>query len=419
VVDLNRNNLVTEREINLQPGHYRVESGGAIEFRGLLFSFSSEQFFNPFNYELSTDFTSDLIITNFLQEERDEWTEIKYILNNSDLRLLKSLQRIEFSINSLDLVNKFNTNLFSQERYFLSALLSPYEVYAQKAEEDVHGTSTSQITGATLSDIIPQGSTILFATMTKFPPELFISGKTAETVTGETELDLDLLGDHQFYLVAPDDLSLSLQLNPYLADQLFQVQLRNSNGKVVCTHNYAADSSDIQNLKFNCDTEEGGIYILSVRSQRLEFTNLKSSFEINRLEVNTDKIMVKDRIRTLKETKLYAHSVVEERIEIFTLSNSSNILVQIDGELVEVSGSDDSSAQDMFVKNMPRGDREFSITQKGIGMSGTNFAFNKESLFDPYSHYIVLDINANPDYIVSDITEDSGFYLKSLSLDVK
>jgi hypothetical protein len=47
-IDLNRNNLVIQREISVEPGTYRIESGGNIEFSGILLAFSSEQFFNPF-----------------------------------------------------------------------------------------------------------------------------------------------------------------------------------------------------------------------------------------------------------------------------------------------------------------------------------------------------------------------------------
>jgi hypothetical protein len=130
--------------------------------------------------------------------------------------------------------------------------------------------------------------------------------------------------------------------------------------------------------------------------------------------------MIKQRARTLNETRLYSTSPVEQRLEISPVANSSSLETLIsDDHIVTVNTALDSEGKELIVKNMPKGGKEFVINQKGVVLRGMNFALNRENLFDPYSHYIVLDINSRPDYIISDLTEDNGLYIKTLNLNVK
>lgn len=419
-VSIDEYDLTSEKEVEIAPGSYKIQSGGAIEFNGLLLAFSSEQFFNPFTYELSAKYTSDVIVTNFSQKRIGDFSEINYILNNEDLYLLKSLKRIEFLIESPQLANRFITDNYAKEKYLLNAITSKYSVLGQK--DNLSLPNTKSISHLNIEQLLPKESTILFTTQMPVSQELFISKQANVKVDTSTEvLDLHLLGDHQFYIVTGEKLKVQTEIDPYISDQLFQVQLRNSEGDIVCSENYVGDSSDKLTLLFECNTQLNHIYILTIRSQRQEFADMKGAFEIINMEVNTDKIMIKDRLRSLAPEKYFSNSRVEERLEIFPLSNASNLTIRVSAdENFTIAGSEDpDEAKDMIIKTVPKGRKSFNIQQKGVIIKGSNFALHEKNLFNPYSHYVVIDINANPQYIVSDITESDGFYIKEVSLNVE
>jgi hypothetical protein len=147
---------------------------------------------------------------------------------------------------------------------------------------------------------------------------------------------------------------------------------------------------------------------------------MKGAFEIVAMTINTDKVMIKEKARILTQTELYSSSPIEKRVEISALTKTPRLLVTVADErnvMVEDAAGRDGS--EMVVKNMPKGSKRFDVSVKGVIISGVNLAVNEENIFDPYSHYLVIDVNANPDYIIADMDQSDGIYISKISIDVQ
>ncbi|PCI21342.1 hypothetical protein COB64_00465 [Candidatus Wolfebacteria bacterium] len=232
--------------------------------------------------------------------------------------------------------------------------------------------------------------------------------------TTPTTVNTDLRGNHSFYLYLSDSFSSDIsikELNWYDGADDITITLSTKNeGRKLCQRTFFDDgnvSTDKQEhtttIPFECNNLTPGIYLLS-----FEESSSKKDYVINKLTVNTNKIIVKNGILNLQPLPLYTNVTTEKNIKFYYWHENldQEITFTSKGKQLSLSLTKEDKGRGVFYP-LTAGLWEIYASKGNAVISNADFAFSPE-------HWFIVE----PDYIVTKKIDDSTILLKNIAITV-
>ena len=239
-------------------------------------------------------------------------------------------------------------------------------------------------------------------------------------VDGEwTEINTQLRGTHEFYVYLNESLNLTVwkqDHNSYEGNDVVSVVLQTMNGTTVFKDTIPDDGiidtsrnkSDLITRNMLHEIKESGIYLLKL--QGIKDRKSHHDYRIEKIKINTNKIITKGTIHPLSKTKLYTNAKLNSPISFYYWHKNKYQNVIVEGEDNKtIILSKENQSQKVFKtisgKNtiyFPKGDLYIS--------SDIYFSFNESSYFEPF--LFDFDYSMNPSYLIYDGSYRSWIYKK-------
>lgn len=231
-------------------------------------------------------------------------------------------------------------------------------------------------------------------------------------------IDADLRKNHQFYVYLNNTLNLTItkrDYNWYNGSDEVSVELYDSNNTLIFQDIIPDDGITNEGRKtapvvktMTCEVKEG-TYLLRVNF--VKGTNAHPDYYIDKIRINTNKIVTTGTVLPVSETTLYtnANDMSKISLKYWHSGKDQDIIVEgDDSQIIELTKDDISKnvRKTISGKNtlyFPKGDLYI--------FSNLYFSFNESNYFEPY----VFGINDNqvPQYIVYGGTYKSWIYSKN------
>ena len=234
-----------------------------------------------------------------------------------------------------------------------------------------------------------------------------------------TEIDADLRGTHQFYVYLNNSLNLTItkkDYNWYNGRDEVSLELSNLNDTMICTDVIPDDGITDSSRKnteavtntISCEVDEG-IYLLKLNF--IKDTNPYSDYYIDKIKINTNKIVTRGTVLPVSGTTLYTNANVMSGISFRYWHSGMDQDIIIEGDnnrIIELTKNDISKRVYKAISgkntlHIPKGDLYI--------YSNLYFSFNESNYFEPY----VFGLNTDqvPEYIVYGGTYKSWIYNKN------
>lgn len=325
------------KKIKLTKGKYSVQmtGNGFTKVEAENFAMDKDQYFQPFPYIFDQKKNNSFIISKYNHNINNGWITATNTIDGDRLKQLKNKNHLRFS------------------------LLSEYENL-------VDGKNSTLAKDVTL-------------------PEDFKN-------ISHTMLNMNLRGDHEFYVLLDDFLDATIykqDLNSYDGSDEVSVSLNKTNGYKVCETIISDDgligkqglkNSPVITAKFNCNSLESGVYILSFN----ELGDTKKDYLIKGLNINTNKIIFKDSVLNITPIKLYTNNTEKKLLNLtyFHSNYYQNIKFSSKEELKTVILSKKDISSKVYHTN-PANLVEITPEKGYLSIAGSNFAADPEHWFDP------------------------------------
>ena len=225
-----------------------------------------------------------------------------------------------------------------------------------------------------------------------------------------SEFNVTLRGSHDFYVYLKDKLQLKIwkeEVNSEQGPDVLLVQLYDMNNNLVMNGSIADDSIKDDSKKISLQAEEfkanikTGTYLLRLRASS------DNEVRIKKLSVNSNKIIVKGKIRLVEGSILYAVASNNADVEFSYLNKDNDYEVTILGQTPKTI----LLAKDNFSRKATAkiyGENFLEIPGGNIQVaSDMNFALKKENFFEPFYYYLT---DKNPDFIIMEETGNMLYY---------
>jgi len=233
-----------------------------------------------------------------------------------------------------------------------------------------------------------------------------------------TEIDADLRKNHQFYVYLNNTLNLTItkkDYNWYNGSDEVSVELYDLNNTLIFQDIIPDDGITTEGKKtapvvrtMTCEVKEG-TYLL--RLNFVKGTNAYSDYYIDKIRINTNKIVTTGTVLPVSETTLYTNANDMSKISLKYWHNGKDQDVVVEGDdsqIIELTKDDISKnvRRTISGKNtlyFPKGDLYI--------FSNLYFSFIESNYFEP--HVFGLSNNQVPQYIVYGGTYKSWIYTKN------
>lgn len=211
-----------------------------------------------------------------------------------------------------------------------------------------------------------------------------------------TEINQTFRGTHNFFVYLKDNyLNLSIgkqDLNWYVGDDEYLVELYDINDNLIFSDIIMDDGvfeatkdETPQHKSFFVDGIEEGTY-------KLKLTNLKGEKRyddstVTNIRINTDRIITSGRILPLLPSNLFFYLNQNTTLRFNAWHGSAIQNITISGTESKVVEINETLLGEWVPVNLTRGSYGMSI-EGNLHISGTNFAFTKDSYFYPYNYEI-------------------------------
>ncbi len=230
-----------------------------------------------------------------------------------------------------------------------------------------------------------------------------------------TEINNTLRGNHTFFIYLKDNIELEIEkqdLNWYNGTEDIFIEIYDNNENLVFKEQVEDDGISKNNRKlgnpiikkYQKKIKKEGIYMLKF----LEKKYSKSDWIINKIKINTNKIITTDKILSIKNpTNLYTETVNKKTIGLnfWHTGSLQNINITNNATSTTTKLTPNEINKNIFL-NLETGHNTISY-DGGIYLWGAYFSFEKDNFFYPYSYNI--NINNKPLFIISNfhITKNS------------
>ena len=218
-----------------------------------------------------------------------------------------------------------------------------------------------------------------------------------------TEIDETFRGNISFCIYLKDTLNLTLGkqvLNWYSGCDEYLIELYDAGDRLVFKDKLLDDGITINSKKktdpqfetFSIHNLEEGLY--SLRLTNLKGDNKSPDSTITCIEINTNKIVSTGRIHILTPCTLSFGLSENTVLEFYVWHREALQTVVIEGTTNRIINLDESSFKKRLPVELPPG--KYSLSAKGdLYISGTNFAFTKNSWFQPYKYTPLVTVSSH------------------------
>jgi len=426
-LNIGAENLGKINEVILEPDEYAINVQGDQHLSGAYFAFQKENYFEPFLYDFKNYDNPNFIISDFYYSEEGSWIRSSITIPR---------ERIENSkIIKLLLKNDDINANYNKEKDLLSSWMTPISTFnnitlfgkVQSMENDFIKTDLNNW----LESLVPLGSKIITDKIINLPQLNFVNKKIEETASIELkEINCALRGSHQFYVyfkTIPNIKIYKKDLNWYNGDDIAKVALTTLDETPLCEMIIADDGNTSNNRKegieFNtitCPEVSKGLYLLTVKAGNNPDPENENDFFINKIIMNTNKLLAKDKILNIEPIKLFASNNFDRNINFYYWHKDKNQVVTITNnnaeDIFEITEND-------FKKNinyiLKKGDNEILSSKGDVIFSGSNFSFDKDGWFMPFTINFV-DEKSEADFTLLQKDDKNNFsYIKKIEMHVK
>jgi len=430
-LEITENELEKWQFVELNPGGYKINFAGDQHIGGANFAINKESYFEPFVYDLSKSKNSSIVLADYLFEKGDEWIKTSKNYTKENFEKIDNLKEIKFLIRNKKLEKKFREEqkLYDNGFHFL-AKFNKYKLLGKKGL-NVYVSEADNIIDW-LKDLIPEGSALGVNKTLEISQSDFINNEEPEGFTQfdnpSNELNFALRGSHEFYVYVNNHFKAEIikeDLNTYEGKDEVKISLINSQGELLCDKIMEDDGNEFNDknipslvkTSFNCPNLKKGVYILKLEGMPAEINNINNDFIIRQLKVNTNKIIIKDRILNIEPIELYVNNKCDNEIDLFYWHKGKNQIIEItgkNGKNIELTESD-------YKKNKKRiltdGEKKLSLPKGDVVISDNNFAFKKENWF--YPTIISVKNHFNADFVLLEDIYEKPLFIKNINIDVR
>ncbi len=428
-VNIDASSLGYDITHELNPGEYTIESNGNFFMDAGIFSFSKESYFEPFIVDLNLKSKKE---PDFVISDTNIISNIaKVTFKSSDLSKLSNLREIKFVLKNRLVEKKYNSEKsLATEGYTKLNSFENYQIWQQenKGSADLKDVKT-------LNDYIlkslPPYSTLYVDSRIKINSTDFQSDIPEGFKSEVTLFNLNLRGSHEFFIYSTPSLNIEISkedLNNYDGSDQVNFQIKDLNGNIICSKEIKDDQNNSANQQhgfvidsIDCPLGKSGVYTLSLQEAIPQGQEDKSDFVFNYIKLNTNKLIIKDKIFPTKNQSVYTRNPEKKNINIlYWLAESKQTIAIKDAQGTETQiqlGSTDLG-KDKLVSLVP-GEKIITIPTGNLIISGVNFALSKENWFDVYKINIAGEKDLNPAYKLILDEKPSKSFIKTLTLEIK
>jgi len=218
-----------------------------------------------------------------------------------------------------------------------------------------------------------------------------------------TEIDETFRGNIRFVIYLKDTLNLTLgkqDLNYYSGSDEYLIELYDVGNRLVFKDKLSDDGITI-NSKEKTDPrfETFSVHNLEEGLYSLRLTNLKGDNEhpdstITYIKINTNKIVSTRQIHILTPCTLSFELSENTVLKFYVWHREALQTIVIEGTTNRIINLDESSFKKQIPVELPPG--KYSLSVKGdLYVSGTNFAFTKNSWFQPYKYTPYVTVSSH------------------------
>ncbi len=245
-----------------------------------------------------------------------------------------------------------------------------------------------------ISGNIPKNSTIELYDF-DISPRILIN-KELEYKNVDLEINQTFRGTISFLIYIKDSLNLTLgkqDLNWYNGNDEYSVELYDADGSLIFNDTFPDDGiidnssrkMAPQYKKFSSGSIGEGLYEL--RFVNIKGENQAADSTITNIKINTDKIITQGNTLPLKPGTLFFDLKKNTTLKFYAWHDNAVQNITIRGGTDKNILIDKSLLGKWFPVELPEGSYNISINGN-LYISGTNFAFTEESLFQPYNYEI-------------------------------
>jgi len=428
VINQTDKDLYKSKDTNIPTGHYNISSNGNIVLNGFYFSLDQASYFNPFRYDLTKISGQKYVIGKYHYSKNDEWIDVSATFDQSSYHLFDN--QIQFSLRNSLSKKQFEqeTELTKNGLTFLTKL-GDYKVYGQKKLKSYNESYDNLINW--LKNSVPYGSSVDIGNVEDMSPSEFINNSTPEGFSNENinELTFSLRGTHEFLVYLKDVANFYVEktdYNNYKGGDNVKMYLSdiNSNEELcdVVIPDDGNESNDGQknvvNSVLDCNNLQPRVYLLTIAGVP-NIDNVDNDFVISKLSVNSNKIVIKDKIVNTKKIDLYANNNSDTKLNYYYWQENKDQNIIIDDLDTKKSHTIYLTKDDIkknISDNLTKSAKSIHLGKGSLSVSGSNFAIKSSDWFNPY--YVELRENENSDFVIIKSPYSEPVYIKSFKLNV-
>jgi hypothetical protein len=433
-LDINLSKLSFEQTVSLVPDAYTIQVKGDQYLSGHTMALNKDSYFNPFsyNFDVKAEDNPQFVLSNLKVEDNNGLSKVKVSIPKTNFFRLSNLKEVRFELRNakLDQTYRLNKDLVDQGYKDLGQY-GYYKVWSKSGFtiSDREGDDMVQFIKANVPDdvtldidnksVVNQGN---------FYSEKEPAGfqKTNDLINA---INYQLRGSHSFYVYLDGSLNLEVNkqdLNAYLGTDEVQMSLVNFKGNKLCETTIEDDrNTDKNNVKgevlgkLQCTGLDKGVYLLQINELNIENNVEKNDYILKTIKINTNKIIVKDRVLSIDPANIYTANRVNKDISLYYWLPDKDQIVDIKNSVknkVELTKEDIAKTTST---TLDRGKQTISFSKGYIRMTGSNFAFKPEQWFDIWSIDLSTNKNVKADVKLVKYPLIESSYIKSLKIDVE
>ncbi|MCK5509945.1 hypothetical protein KAI65_00170 [Candidatus Parcubacteria bacterium] len=430
-MEITKSELGKWQFIELNPGAYEISFAGDQYIGNANFAINKKTYFEPFIYDLSKKKEQSIVLANYSFTKNKNWTDVAKNFTKNDIKKLEDLKKVKFLIRNKELNKKFKKekNLYDNGFYPL-AKFNEYKLWGQKDLESYSANVDNLIDW--LKNLLPNGSGIVADESLAIERADFINNEEPEEFVQYddpiNELNFALRGSHEFYVYINNHFKAEIDkedINAYAGKDEVEISLINSAGDIMCDKIMADDenesddrnSPDSVQTYFNCPNIKKGVYILSLKGLSAGVGNIGNDFVIKQLKINTNKIIIKNRILNIEPVELYVNNKTDKEIDLYYWHKDKDQIIEIlgnDAKNIELTKDDKGKNVEYLLIN---GYKKINMPKGDVVISNNNFAFKEENWFYPISISIETNLNAN--FALFKDAYAESLFIKNINIDVQ
>ncbi len=412
----------------IAPGSYNFQFAGKQYISGANFSFSPEGYFEPFVYDTTSINDPKIILASYQAENDNNWSKVSIEYDSGEIKEALRTKHI-----TIQLRKKKLEKLYSQKKDLIAMGMYPlsnleeYEIWGK--QNPLSYTSNAGDIYQWMRDVIPVGSLVQVdeyfpVTQSDFINETRPSGFNSEN----NEINFSLKGDINFYVYLENSLNLKLikdDLNEKEGSDKIDIALFDSKNNQICFDSLGDDGNQSKDLlpgsvekSTSCTIQKEGVYILRIYEEQDPINGLTRDYLLKQLTINSNKIVAIDQVYSYNSLELYTDNNDARQITFINRNQEQP------EQKIEFKGQENSS---LTIASKDQGKEVYHDLKTGlikitsssgkVYISGSNFAFKAENLFNP--EIFTLRDNPAANFTIINNNSSDKSYIKQVSLEVK